>query len=632
MVLTKAAAMQLLLGLLPAAGFTRISPAQHAARSAPFRLPQLRQSKRDIFEVCHLDEEGNITNCEVVEKGRLPLQFGYDNAMRLLNDPSMREEEIVFSMPYEDARTGTNETAFTLSNIHRCIEEDICELSDEVLLRALGPDAEEQIAAREEAGNIEEAVAADTATVETKLHVHFGAGRLGMGLVVPAIAATGVPFAVVQRPKKRWQELWMSPHELDELDLCINDGVVAHRVRVVNSNDMPDFLPPQTLVFGGADEETKQLAGRATTLSCSLGAAMAKVMAPLLKDLPKVPIQEQPVLYCCENDHAAVARLSRTLAGRVRVVDCMVDRVCTGRRITKQGVHVDAEPWKGAIVVLEPGLENVPFSDEIAVVPRTDREAQYLSERKFSLVNGMHTVLAFMTLGRNFDPHALGEREYLLSKYSRMSPDEQRRVEAWRAARVAKLIAEFGTKNLMTWHGAETREEAWDALLEYSDEVLHERFSKVDDVVSRVLGGGVANRWLTRLKPVEEWMKNPAPTTKKRMTHDQGEIQAFLSYALQRDAAARGETLDEELQDPAACEESVMNEISALVKESKQFCKRELAITHKSLIQKQRKFGGKMNSPLVQAEKKKEQEEDAAREAAAAAAAAALSKPKQPQH
>jgi len=409
MVLTKAAAMQLLLGLLPAAGFTRISPAQHAARSAPFRLPQLRQSKRDIFEVCHLDEEGNITNCEVVEKGRLPLQFGYDNAMRLLNDPSMREEEIVFSMPYEDARTGTNETAFTLSNIHRCIEEDICELSDEVLLRALGPDAEEQIAAREEAGNIEEAVAADTATVETKLHVHFGAGRLGMGLVVPAIAATGVPFAVVQRPKKRWQELWMSPHELDELDLCINDGVVAHRVRVVNSNDMPDFLPPQTLVFGGADEETKQLAGRATTLSCSLGAAMAKVMAPLLKDLPKVPIQEQPVLYCCENDHAAVARLSRTLAGRVRVVDCMVDRVCTGRRITKQGVHVDAEPWKGAIVVLEPGLENVPFSDEIAVVPRTDREAQYLSERKFSLVNGMHTVLAFMTLGRNFDPHALGQ-------------------------------------------------------------------------------------------------------------------------------------------------------------------------------------------------------------------------------
>ena len=29
-------------------------------------------------------------------------------------------------------------------------------------------------------------------------------------------------------------------------------------------------------------------------------------------------------------------------------------------------------------------------------------EAEYLSARKLSLVNGMHTVLAFMTLGQNY--------------------------------------------------------------------------------------------------------------------------------------------------------------------------------------------------------------------------------------
>jgi hypothetical protein len=28
-----------------------------------------------------------------------------------------------------------------------------------------------------------------------------------MGLVVPAIAASGVPFAVIQRPKPSWQEV-----------------------------------------------------------------------------------------------------------------------------------------------------------------------------------------------------------------------------------------------------------------------------------------------------------------------------------------------------------------------------------------------------------------------------------------
>jgi len=45
---------------------------------------------------------------------------------------------------------------------------------------------------------------------KARFHVHFGAGRLGMGLVVPAVAASGMPFAVVQRPKQRWQEVFDS--------------------------------------------------------------------------------------------------------------------------------------------------------------------------------------------------------------------------------------------------------------------------------------------------------------------------------------------------------------------------------------------------------------------------------------
>eukprot|EP00618_Florenciella_parvula_P006399 CAMPEP_0119497728 /NCGR_PEP_ID=MMETSP1344-20130328/20691_1 /TAXON_ID=236787 /ORGANISM="Florenciella parvula, Strain CCMP2471" /LENGTH=114 /DNA_ID=CAMNT_0007533537 /DNA_START=293 /DNA_END=633 /DNA_ORIENTATION=- len=37
------------------------------------------------------------------------------------------------------------------------------------------------------------------------LHIHFGAGRLGLGLLVPSIAASGVPFCVVQRPSAEFQ-------------------------------------------------------------------------------------------------------------------------------------------------------------------------------------------------------------------------------------------------------------------------------------------------------------------------------------------------------------------------------------------------------------------------------------------
>ena len=79
-------------------------------------------------------------------------------------------------------------------------------------------------------------------------------------------------------------------------------------------------------------------------------------------------------------------------------------------------------------------------------------------------------------------------------KYAFMPRRQQLMVEAWRTARIAELLDEFGEDNLMAWHGVESSEELWEVLLDFSDEVLVDRFSKIDDLVSRVLGGGVANR------------------------------------------------------------------------------------------------------------------------------------------
>lgn len=48
---------------------------------------------------------------------------------------------------------------------------------------------------------------------DARLHVHFGAGRLGLGLVLPAVAASGAPFCVVQRPSSAFEPLERSPDE-----------------------------------------------------------------------------------------------------------------------------------------------------------------------------------------------------------------------------------------------------------------------------------------------------------------------------------------------------------------------------------------------------------------------------------
>ena len=53
-----------------------------------------------------------------------------------------------------------------------------------------------------------------------------------------------------------------------------------------------------------------------------------------------------------------------------------------------------AEPWRGSIVILDPKLHGddnsvrLPFCPSVVTVPGCEREAEYLCERKLSLVNG----------------------------------------------------------------------------------------------------------------------------------------------------------------------------------------------------------------------------------------------------
>ena len=229
------------------------------------------------------------------------------------------------------------------------------------------------------------------------------------------------------------------------------------QVKLISESDTPEYMPPKSLVFGSTPEALDEVVERATSFSCSLGSAMSKVIKPLLSTLPLVPREEQPLLFACENDHAAVKTLKKELEGRVFVVDCMVDRVregpcnhatmqpynhatmqpcnhatiqpynytcahacmhlhacmrtcvraglhwnrslalqrrpqsctcctahahmhtcvpacmhtcmqvCTGREIDEDGVHVQAEPWRGSIVVLEPNLTSrVPFCSKVS--------------------------------------------------------------------------------------------------------------------------------------------------------------------------------------------------------------------------------------------------------------------------
>lgn len=45
-------------------------------------------------------------------------------------------------------------------------------------------------------------------------------------------------------------------------------------------------------------------------------------------------LENQPVLYACENDHLSVAELAQKLEGFCIVVPCLVDRICSSVSLT----------------------------------------------------------------------------------------------------------------------------------------------------------------------------------------------------------------------------------------------------------------------------------------------------------
>lgn len=361
-------------------------------------------------------------------------------------------------------------------------------------------------------------------------HVHFGAGRLGLGLVVGTIAASETPFAIVQRPKSTWKSI-TSQGCGSQIQLTVNGKPIAPDVTVINEDcDIEEYLKVgrAAIVVVGHRPTLLQLIRKATSFSCSLGSAMGIAMIPLLSELDQKPEEERPVLYACENDHDAVRKLgaSASVFGKVTTIPCMVDRICTGRTIEEHFVDVEAEPgFSGSLVLLDPPADPslVPFAGDNVLVPTDKQEAKYFYKRKFSMVNGMHTVLGFMTL-REKTPGARECTEQELLTYATAREELRTEMRIWCAIRCLALIDEFGLDLLKKVHHKETEEDVFDTLLSYGQQAL-DRFSSITDTTTRVLGGGLGNRLATRLRPVVEFLK----TTPQTGTGSAGE--RFLKYA-----------------------------------------------------------------------------------------------------
>mmetsp|Transcript_30027 Transcript_30027/g.49070 ORF Transcript_30027/g.49070 Transcript_30027/m.49070 type:complete len:474 (+) Transcript_30027:61-1482(+) len=338
-------------------------------------------------------------------------------------------------------------------------------------------------------------------------HTHFGAGRLGLGLVAPAIERSGVPYCVVQRPKTTWKAISKTGSG-SALAITVNGEPVVKEMKVALGDlEAADYIGAQSLALLGSNLEVlKDLTQQSTSFSCALGSAAKKVLVPLMMELPVRGPGKRPILYACENDHGMVDIISKQLEGRVDVISCMVDRICTGRTIEANRIDIQAEPFGGSIVLLDPPNRGhiVPLGGESVTVPSSKAEAEFFYERKLFLVNGMHTTLAFMTLCMREEGNTPGT--HVLLNYAEETKEVRARVWAWATGRLLMLAWEHDLEIMADAHGVEGERALCGVLLDYARVTLR-RFSGVSDTTTRVLSGGVANRWETRLKPVHDFLQ-----------------------------------------------------------------------------------------------------------------------------
>lgn len=398
-------------------------------------------------------------------------------------------------------------------------------------------------------------------------HVHVGAGRLFIGLVLPALQAAGNNYAILQRASESWAPLG----EVDSIAVTVNGDYVVPKMALVtenkdgdggsmdsglgNSVSLSSALELDIPIMACVDMNSQvaaELVKRATSFSTSLGPGLSDTMVPLLtKFLPKNENGSRyvPVLYAFENDHASVDKLAEELEERVHVVGCMVDRICVKRSITHALVSVEAEPYKGEIVVLVPPEDSMPppLKGSHVQIPRLQAQAEYFTQRKLVTVNGMHTTLAFLTLVKMVPEGGLqgdGWKDFSLLTHAAGTKEEKSRMWLWVVARLLFLTWQHEPRIIKEAHKVTSDKEVCDLLLTYGKSTL-QRFDTVQDKAGRVLGGGVANRWNGRLKAIQDWLTSEPSMTKglKKMILTQAGVK----------------------------ESDVRNEIKALVNESQRF-------------------------------------------------------------
>ncbi|KNC77897.1 hypothetical protein SARC_09654 [Sphaeroforma arctica JP610] len=378
-----------------------------------------------------------------------------------------------------------------------------------------------------------------------RIHIHLAAGKLGLGLALPELARKSDQAVItVQRASKQFKELASRapitvPFRVNDAKIC-NFAVVSSvpqlhsALEAKESVDDSDSNGARMILLLSEDDSVVGAAAKlGTSFSTSLGPGLDKVTkstldAGALLDT-EVSKNQRKKLYACENDHEAVEKLGKDLDKYIEVVPMLVDKICIDRIIgVEDGIKCTTESWEGYILPMDAASENPTVENEetnpwptnsVTVFANNAATEEYLFKRKWYLVNGTHTTLAFLTVrNKEGDDHkGLPDGDHPLITYEKSTAQQRKVIDHWCVARAVMLFEEHTIDaicdGLYTMKEISEKRvpegEVFNRTINYYHKVL-QRMGAVDDMSQRVFDNDVKESFRIRLQPVGEFYREHA--------------------------------------------------------------------------------------------------------------------------
>lgn len=227
------------------------------------------------------------------------------------------------------------------------------------------------------------------------LHLHFGAGNLGIGAILGALSSA-TPLVVIQtvaRPP-RGEINWADVIEHSETVLLRN-GLgrgFDERFDVFTTVDALDkSTAHRRLLVVERFTVAKKLVEAATSITCSLKDGQDLLVA-LLMNAP-LPAVEVPVLVC--ENRFAKAEWDR-LKAPWKVSQVVVDRICTDRAYSKDSNQIEVKCEEQCEIIAPSWARGVFNAQQLGTHFVPAEHIAFVSEKKARLVNSVQQVFALL--------------------------------------------------------------------------------------------------------------------------------------------------------------------------------------------------------------------------------------------